>query len=535
MTFVCVPIVVEGAERALAEAALAAEHGADLVELRIDGFFDGSDERAADVARLVEQSPLPTIVTCRHESEGGESDLDASVVADLYEHLAGQTRPPRYVDIECARCGPVADQLAAIGGGETGVIVSMHDFEGRPADLTRRLSAAYAADYASVVKVAYRARSLRDNLELFDLLVEAPKPTIALGMGEFGLMSRVLAPKFGGLLTFAALRDSAATAPGQPTLDELFNLYRFRKIGRETKVYGVIGWPVTHSMSPLVHNAGFEAIGWDGVYLPLPVAADEKDAEASYASFKATVLDFTESETLPFHGASITLPYKEAAYQLGEEQKDAWQSDEFVLEVSASNTLVRHGVVVLENTDADALVEIVRSTLSEHGLVSVIGAGGVAHAAAFAALRANKSLAVFARKKRRARKLLDEIEAKFQTRNIRTINFMAHDIKALPEVFAAMYINCTPVGMKDGPDPEGMSIPVDELAGKLPPETVFFDTVYNPIETPMLKAAKAHGFRTIDGVQMFVAQAEAQFELWTGQKPPEGLFDRLVRDRLSAE
>lgn len=98
-----------------------------------------------------------------------------------------------------------------------------------------------------------------------------------------------------------------------------------------------------------------------------------------------------------------------------------------------------------------------------------------------------------------------------------------------------MYINCTPVGMKDGPDPEGMSIPVHELAGKLSPETVFFDTVYNPIETPMLKAAKEHGFRTIDGVQMFVAQAEAQFELWTGQKPPEGLFDRLVRERLTTD
>ena len=89
--------------------------------------------------------------------------------------------------------------------------------------------------------------------------------------------------------------------------------------------------------------------------------------------------------------------------------------------------------------------------------------------------------------------------------------------------------------MKDGPDPEGMSIPVDELFGKVEPDTVFFDTVYNPIETPMLKAAKAHGFRTIDGVQMFVAQAEAQFVLWTGEKPPEVLFDRLVREKLSAE
>ena len=95
-----------------------------------------------------------------------------------------------------------------------------------------------------------------------------------------------------------------------------------------------------------------------------------------------------------------------------------------------------------------------------------------------------------------------------------------------------MYINCTPVGMTGGPDPDGLSIPIPDMP-PLPPETVFFDTVYNPIETPMLKAAKEHGYRTIDGVQMFVKQAEAQFELWTGQSAPEDLFDTLVRKKLT--
>ena len=95
-----------------------------------------------------------------------------------------------------------------------------------------------------------------------------------------------------------------------------------------------------------------------------------------------------------------------------------------------------------------------------------------------------------------------------------------------------MYINCTPVGMTGGPDPEGLSIPIPDMP-PLPPETVFFDTVYNPIETPMLKAAKERGYRTIDGVQMFVKQAEAQFNLWTGKNPPEGLFDTLVREKLT--
>jgi shikimate 5-dehydrogenase len=88
--------------------------------------------------------------------------------------------------------------------------------------------------------------------------------------------------------------------------------------------------------------------------------------------------------------------------------------------------------------------------------------------------------------------------------------------------------------MAGGPDPDGLSIPIPDMPA-LPPETVFFDTVYNPIETPMLKAAKERGYRTIDGVQMFVRQAAAQFELWTDKPAPVELFDRLVRAKLGGK
>ncbi len=86
--------------------------------------------------------------------------------------------------------------------------------------------------------------------------------------------------------------------------------------------------------------------------------------------------------------------------------------------------------------------------------------------------------------------------------------------------------------MTDGPDPDALSIPILDMP-PLPPETVFFDTVYNPVETPMLKAARARGCRTIDGVEMFVKQAAAQFELWTGKPAPIELFDRLCREKLA--
>lgn len=93
------------------------------------------------------------------------------------------------------------------------------------------------------------------------------------------------------------------------------------------------------------------------------------------------------------------------------------------------------------------------------------------------------------------------------------------------------FINCTPVGMTGGPDPDGLSIPIPDMT-HIDADTVFFDTVYNPVETPMLRAARERGCRTIDGVEMFVRQAAAQFELWTGKTAPVTLFDRLCRERL---
>lgn len=552
MTLICVPIVVKSSVQVLAEASLAAEHGADLVELRIDGFFHGSQESTEQtrtaITQLIADSPLPSIVTCRHSSEGGNTSQDhpepsAEELLDLFEHLAAQPRPPRYIDIELARVKPVQHRLQALAQRGMGVIVSMHDFTGRPDDLTRRLSAAYELPCASVVKVAFRARSLRDNLELFEILRHARKPTIALGMGEFGLMSRVLAPKFGGLLTFAALRSTSTTAPGQPTLRELIHLYRFRSIGPHTRVYGVIGWPVTQSLSPLIHNAGFDAIGHDGVYLPLPVAADEKDPLASFASFKATVTQLWDDEQVHFSGASVTIPHKSNALELGEGDIN---NNLTTSTIGAANTLVRtdidsHSRCMLANTDAPAIIDLLHEALGNLAgkQIAVVGAGGAARAAAIVCAAAGMQVIICNRTVSRAVELAAELNQLLsipsQPDSVRPHKngpLQSCSLSGLADTSCDVYINCTPVGMVNGPDPAGMSIPVRDLANRLPRSTIFFDTVYNPMLTPMLKAAQEHRFAIIDGVQMFVHQAEAQFSLWTRSSAPQGLFDRLVRAQL---
>ncbi|MCA9288026.1 MAG: type I 3-dehydroquinate dehydratase, partial [Phycisphaerales bacterium] len=409
MALICCPLMVHDVERSLGEAAMAREMGADLVEYRVDELFSGGgggdgsaslEDEIAAVVRLVGRSPVACIVTCRPTWEGGAYDGPEDARVSLFEALGTleppRGHPPRYIDVELAafeKSANVREKVhLAVDHPERGrslspsLILSIHDFEGRPADLSRRVLAAQRQEACRVVKVAFRARSLRDNLELFDVLAARERPTIALGMGEFGLMSRVLAGKFGGFLTFASLRKAEVTAPGQPTIRELLETYRFRSIGAGTRVYGIVGWPVGQSMSPAIHNAGFGTVGHDGVYVPLPIAAGE-DREASYVSFKATMRSLMEHEGLGFSGCSVTLPHKESLARLAGEMagRGGVRVDDEVRLCGAGNTLVREEAGAggagwrVMNTDASAArgcLEGAPGSLEGKRIV-VLGAGGV--------------------------------------------------------------------------------------------------------------------------------------------------------------
>jgi 3-dehydroquinate dehydratase/shikimate dehydrogenase len=158
----------------------------------------------------------------------------------------------------------------------------------------------------SVNKIVWMARSIRDNIEAFEILQTRQKPTIALCMGEAGLISRVLAKKFGAFLTFASLRDESAhrAGPGDDRGHE--RLYRWDALNATTKVYGVVGSPIMHSMSPAIHNAAFDTVGHDGVYLPMLV-------QPGYESFKAFMESFLAFAPLDLSGLSVTIPHKENA------------------------------------------------------------------------------------------------------------------------------------------------------------------------------------------------------------------------------
>lgn len=534
-TLLCVPIMAEDAAAALADAQHAKNLGADLVEFRVDHLFSGEgDEQGASACeQLVRESPLPCILTCRPTFEGGDYDGDDAARIALYERLGTLDRPPRYIDVEHAVYTRSANlrqkvHLAIDHPGRrrehaSSLILSTHDFKARPANLFSLIHSMRECEAASVLKYAWTARSLRDNIEALDLLRERDRPTIALAMGEAGLMSRVLAPKFGGFLTFASLRDESATAPGQPTITDLLNLYRLRAINTHTSLYGVIGWPVAHSKSPLIHNAGFEALDHNAVYLPMPIPPE-------WEHFKATLLALLDATWLGFRGASVTIPHKEHLLRLARSDTSRrWIIEDRPRRAGAANTITIEpdGAVRITNTDIDGVIAPLTKAAGgalNGRIAAVLGAGGAARAAALGLLDSGAHVTLFNRSLEKAQHLARELSDSAPDRSITAAPWDQRPGRA-PHII----INATPLGMSGGPDPDASPLDDHHLAA-LDPAAIIMDTVYTPANTPLLRTARKHGLTTLDGIHMFIAQAAAQFQAWTARPAPIALFERILHE-----
>ena len=541
MTHLCVSMTVEAPDEihaALSDARRAVELGADMVEWRVDALAECEDA-LRHVRTLVRESPAPCIVTIRSAREGGEWHGNEADRVSFLEALctADGEQAPAYIDFELADaqrssnlrqklelCVEHPGQVRTVG---TRLILSAHDFEGRPASLLRQWTAMAESDACAVAKVAWRARSVRDNIEAFELLATRVKPAVVLCMGEAGLMSRVLAPKFGAFLTFAhagndsdaqrAAAKAAGTAPGQVSVEEMINVYGFRRIDPATRVFGVIGWPVGHSRSPHVHNEWFREAGRNAVLLPMPIPPE-------YEHFKATVAELLACAPLDFRGACVTLPHKEHLVRFVHEH--GGHVDPLAVRIGAANTLYldASGALRCANTDApaatDALTDgmgITRTELREKR-IAVLGAGGVARAVAVGLAHEGARVVVFNRNEDRARRMCEHLkETAARARDVGASGAAAESMIVagrLSEMGCGCFhafVNCTPVGMDGGPDPQG-----NPLADDVPLDDTItvMDTVYTPRETPLLRESRSRGARTVDGWAMFMKQAERQFRLW---------------------
>lgn len=525
MTFLCVAIFAQDLAQAERDIAQAAEAGADMVELRVDNVTSG--EFIHDVLAA---SILPTIVTCRPTWEGGSSQLPDSARLGLLQQSAASDAA--YVDIELKtfeRLQPddkadlISRLLQRSRDARAGVIFSSHDFTSRPAKLLNVVTDLNASK-ADVAKIVWMARSIRDNLEAFDILQSRQKPTIALCMGEAGLISRVLAKKFGAFLTFAGLTKESVTAPGQVSVHDMKGLYRWDKINPNTRVYGVVASPVSHSMSPAIHNASFDETGEDGIYLPMLV-------QPGYESFKAFMEEFANYKPLHLRGLSITLPHKENALKYLQEKGAT--IDPLAADIGAINTIVidrdadQNPILRGMNTDYQAIIDTICGAkgISPEQLkdyrVAVIGAGGTGRTAVAALARLGATVVVYNRTKDRA----DALAAEFNGRSGKVV---AAAMEKLCDSCCQIYINTTSVGMRPNVDQS----PFGENPPALSADTLVFDAVYNPPLTKFLQQAEAAGAKTVGGIEMFVRQASSQFLAWTGKSAPAATMRRVIEQRL---
>lgn len=515
MSRICVPIFIHTLEQGRRDIARAVEAGADMVELRLDHVED------VNVAIALQDGfPQTTfILTQRAERQGGDCERSDSDRLPWLLHARGERA--NWVDIEADSDPATLHYAFAEQGADRRTILSSHDFKTRPADLTKQFVAMQSSG-ASVAKLAWQARSIRDNIETFELMLAGPKPTIAICMGEAGQISRILAKKFGAFISFASLDDTSATAPGQVRIADLKQMYRWDKQSRTTRVYGVVGSPVAHSMSPAVHNAGFDAIDFDGVYVPLLV-------EPSYASFKAFMESFRAFDALHLSGLSITIPHKENALAYAKEK--GFEIDPLAERIGAVNTyrLDRTGRSIALSTDYAAILDTITTTLgiNRDGLnglrVAVAGAGGTGRTAVAALAHFGAAISVYNRTPDRAEELAVEF-------NRRTGSVRALSMSQLSSSDCDVYINATSVGMSPHRDASIFDAGMPVLSS----QTLVFDTVYNPMKTKLLTQAEQAGARIASGVDMFVRQAIGQFELWTGKPAPADLMRSVIVNRLSS-
>jgi 3-dehydroquinate dehydratase/shikimate dehydrogenase len=454
-----------------------AVQSADLIELRLDSVAD------PDVAGALSGRRTPVIVTCRAAWEGGsfagsEPERKAILAAALHQGA-------EYVDIEF-KAG--FDDLIALRRGR-GIVISSHDFDGVPVDLHERVRAMRRTG-AEVVKAAVTARSLKDNLALLPLR-EAGSRSVLLAMGDAGVPSRVLAARFGSWWTYAG----DAHAPGQVRLEKMVDVFRFREITDTTAIYGVVGSPLTHSISPAMHNAAFRAVTADAVYVPL--TASSADDFLAFAN------------ALDVRGASITIPYKVDLFARADDV------DALSRKVGAINTLRRRGGSWEgRNTDVSGFLAPLAARVTPGMRAAVLGSGGAARGVATALASIGARVAIYGRSAAKAE----------------DVARVAGGTAALlppPPGSWDLLVNTTPLGTVPKTDETPFRGVFD---GR-----IVYDLVYNPMRTRLLKEAAAAGCETIGGLDMLVAQAEDQSEWWLERRPPAGIMRRAALEALGME
>jgi len=529
MTYLAVPIAAPDLGRARQQVKAALAAGAEMLELRTDYLENLSIDLVKNLIDEVKEakgSPIRLIVTCRDKQQGGALAYPQQLRIDVL--TTALKAGAEFVDVEFENFLRTENQeriMVALSQSARGrLILSTHNFKTKFENINKLYRSILAAYPGAIPKLVYTANHINDCFEAFDLLYRASGEQIVFCMGEAGLISRIIAKKLNSFVTFASIDEQSTTAPGQLTIGQLKELYRYEHINSDTELFGVIADPIGHSLSPAIHNACFADKGMNKLYLPLLI-------EGGQDKFNEFLDNVILRKWLNFKGFSVTIPHKHNA--LAYVQANGGFVEPLAQRIGAVNTLVignrassieHRASINGYNTDYAAALDSVTSArrggkIRKAGLknltVAIIGAGGVARAIVAGLSDAGARIKIYNRTVKRAEKLAADFACEFAS------------LDDLQDLEAKLLINCTSVGMH--PNVDATPVPKEHLKKGM----VIFDTVYNPAQTQLLKQAKRKRLKTIDGLSMFINQALAQFKLFTGQTADPKLMRKTVVDCLS--
>lgn len=521
---ICTPILA----RRISDIVPAMQRAAPLAdwfEVRLDYLEDLDFTNPLPVLnRILAERPRPVLLTLRPQEQGGAQPLSFAVRVQFWEQ-ALQSQADLF-DIEYDLMTRFQEKTISDQSLSQKILVSVHDFTGTPDNLSEFVAQHFPAQTYKL-KLATHVRSTHDTLALVNLLQQLSfhqRQPIIIGMGAGGTLTRILGPSLGSLLTYSTAADGAPSAPGQFTAQELRDLFRIHTISSETRVAGIIGKPVGHSISPHIHNAAFAHRNQNCVYIPVEVQADGQDLEFFVRHF---VHPATRQVPWNVLGYSVTIPHKLSVLPLVDRLTETAQA------VGAVNTLIVQGHELIgDNTDAAGAMKPLERFTLQGSRVAVLGAGGAAYAVVYGLLQRGANVTVFARQPHKATPLIEKFGVPYEPFE----SFDGRNFEGL--------INTTPVGMKKREASEGSGFRVQGVAhqnskfeirksseilnfGESPVEATklnglgwVYDLIYTPRRTPLLLEAAAQGIPIIDGLEMLVAQAELQYRAWMNEPAP---------------
>lgn len=458
---------------------------ADLFELRLDCLNLDEMPKAVELSHTCKTD---IILTYRRMIDGGRRKVSEE---DRLQVLRTCVKNGDFSYIDMEEDLEDSELNALVEAKQMNIIRSRHDFDSVPDDVSKDLMN-LCKHPGEIPKLAVMPKSVADMLRLLDGYRNTSMTRfILLGMGNFGVWSRILGPHLGGFLSYVSVPNQSA-APGHIDIETMSRVYPLDRLSSNGHIFGIIGNPVMHTKSPVLHNAGFDAAEVDAMYVPFTV-----DSVEDFITF---------AEKLPVDGFSVTIPHKQAIIPFLDTQTEAVQA------IGACNTVYcKDGTLNGDNTDAPGFMAPLVPEIKKGMKACIIGAGGAARAIIYGLQKAGVEVLVVNRTESRAQELAEHFNCAYGSIN---------DINLISQ-YNDILVQTTSLGMV--PDVERDPVAGYEFTGK----EIAYDIIYKPLMTRFLTRAQAAGCTIITGDKMLLEQGYLQFKGFTGCEYPREVTPRI--------